>query len=114
VDDKSNEITAIPDLLDLLTLNGAIVTIDAMGCQKNIAARIINRNADYILALKGNQGTLRDDVELFFTEQEARDFADTRVFRHTTTGKIMVAWRSGSMPSAQISNGCETATRGPD
>ena len=87
VDDKSNEITAIPDLLDLLTLNGAIVTIDAMGCQKNIAARIINRNADYILALKGNQGTLRDDVELFFTEQEARDFADTRVFRHTTTGK---------------------------
>ena len=74
VDDKSNEITAIPELLDLLTLNGAIVTINAMGCQKEIAAKIVERGADYVLALKGNQGTLREDVELFFSEQEARGF----------------------------------------
>jgi Transposase DDE domain/DDE_Tnp_1-associated len=57
VADKSNEITAIPELLDLLTVKGAVVTIDAMGCQKEIAAKIIDKGADYVLALKGNQGT---------------------------------------------------------
>ena len=57
VDAKSNEITAIPELLDLLTLKGSIVTIDAMGCQKEIAAKIVAKEADYVLALKGNQGT---------------------------------------------------------
>ncbi len=56
VADKSNEIVALPKLLDLLTINGATVTIDAMGCQRNIAAKIIDKDADYILALKGNQG----------------------------------------------------------
>lgn len=55
VDDKSNEITAIPALLDVLVLKGCIVTIDAMGCQKEIAEKIISKEADYILALKGNQ-----------------------------------------------------------
>jgi hypothetical protein len=63
VADKSNEITAIPRLLDMLTIKGAVVTIDAMGCQREIAAKIIEKEADYVLALKGNQGTLRDDVE---------------------------------------------------
>jgi predicted transposase YbfD/YdcC len=63
VDDKSNEITAIPELLDLLLLKGCIVTIDAMGCQKNIASAIIEQNADYILALKGNQGNLLEQTE---------------------------------------------------
>ena len=87
VDEKSNEITAIPELLDLLELQGAIVTIDAMGCQRDIAAKIIDKKAHYLLALKGNQGSLREDVELFFTEQQARDFADTRVTRHVTTEK---------------------------
>ena len=61
---KSNEITAIPELLDMLVLDGAIVTIDAMGTQKAIAQKIRDNGADYILALKGNQGTLRQDAEL--------------------------------------------------
>ena len=87
VADKSNEITAIPELLDLLTIKGAIVTIDAMGCQREIAKKIVSRQADYVLALKGNQGTLSDDVELFFTEQKACKFKDTKVSRHETLEK---------------------------
>ena len=87
VADKSNEITAIPELLDLLTVKGAIVTIDAMGCQKEIAKKIVEKQADYVLALKGNQGTLSDDVELFFTEQKACKFTDTVVSRHETLEK---------------------------
>ena len=81
VDEKSNEITAIPELLDLLALKGAIVTIDAMGCQKKIAEKIIDKGADYVLGLKGNQGSLRDDVELLFTEQMACGFKDVAVSR---------------------------------
>lgn len=65
VDEKSNEITAIPKLLELLDLKGHVVTIDAMGTQKAIAQKIIDKNGDYILALKGNQGTLNEDVRLF-------------------------------------------------
>lgn len=84
VADKSNEIVAIPRLLDMLAIEGAIVTIDAMGCQREIAAKIIARKADYVLALKGNQGTLRDDVELFADEQKANDFKDTTVSRDET------------------------------
>ena len=64
--EKSNEITAIPALLNTLELKGCIVTIDAMGCQTAIAENIIKRKADYILALKGNQGTLHGDVKDFF------------------------------------------------
>jgi Transposase len=63
VDEKSNEITAIPKLLDVLVLKGCFVTIDAMGCQKEIAKKIIEKEADYILALKGNQGCLEEDAE---------------------------------------------------
>jgi predicted transposase YbfD/YdcC len=65
VNEKSNEIVAIPALLDMMSIEGAVVTIDAMGCQRDIAAEIIGKKADYILALKGNQGTPRDDVEVF-------------------------------------------------
>ena len=72
VTEKSNEIIAIPKLLDLLTIEGAIVTIDAIGCQREIAQKIIDKKADYILALKGNQGSLRDGVELFVAEQGRR------------------------------------------
>ena len=79
VGEKANEIVAIPALLDMLSIEGAVVTIDAMGCQRDIARKIIDKRADYILALKGNQGTLRDDVELFANEQKARGFADTKV-----------------------------------
>lgn len=66
VDDKSNEITAIPKLLMQLDIAGAVVTIDAMGCQTAIAQQIIEQEADYLLSLKGNQGTLHEDVKLFF------------------------------------------------
>jgi predicted transposase YbfD/YdcC len=87
VAEKSNEITAIPRLLDVLTIKGAIVTIDAMGCQREVAAKIVEKEADYVLALKGNQGSLRDDVEAFFTEQAERRFADSAVSRHETVEK---------------------------
>lgn len=64
--DKSNEITAIPDLLAMLDLSGAIVTLDSMGCQTKIVERIIEKEADYVIGLKGNQGTLNDDVRFLF------------------------------------------------
>jgi predicted transposase YbfD/YdcC len=66
-DEKSNEITAIPELLDLLEIKGCIVTIDAMGCQKKIVEKIVvEKEADYILSLKGNHSNLHADVKLFF------------------------------------------------
>ena len=65
-DEKSNEITAIPELLKVLSVNGCIITIDAMGCQKNIAKQIIDAGGDYVLALKGNQSTLSEQVEEVF------------------------------------------------
>jgi predicted transposase YbfD/YdcC len=84
VAEKSNEIIAIPKLLNMLTIEGAIVTIDAMGCQRDIAKAILDKKADYVLALKGNQGSLREDVELFVTEQTTRGFADTEISQNTT------------------------------
>lgn len=66
VDEKSNEITAIPELLDLIDITGDIVTIDAMGCQRDIAAKIREKEADYVLALKDNQETLHEDVSDYF------------------------------------------------
>jgi predicted transposase YbfD/YdcC len=64
--EKSNEITAIPTLLEMLELKGCIVTIDAVGCQKDIAKHIIEAEADYDFGFKGNQGTLHEDVRLYF------------------------------------------------
>jgi predicted transposase YbfD/YdcC len=84
VAEKSNEIVAIPALLDMLAIEGAIVSIDAIGCQRDIAEKIVVKKADYVLALKGNQGTLREDVELFATEQKAKGFKDTKVSHHQT------------------------------
>src|SRR3984957_16626779 len=84
VSEKSNEIIAIPALLDMMAIEGAVVTIDAMGCQRDIAAKIVAKKADYILALKGNQGSLGAGVEVFAAEQNARDFADTRITTHET------------------------------
>lgn len=78
-EEKSNEITAIPKLLDALRLEGATVTIDAMGCQREIARKINDKGADYILALKNNQPTLAEDVRLFDAEQSAANFADAAV-----------------------------------
>jgi predicted transposase YbfD/YdcC len=84
VTEKSNEITAVPKLLDMLAIEGAVVTIDAMGCQRGIAQKILDKKADYVLALKGNQGTLRGDVELFVAEQKANGFKDTTISRDET------------------------------
>jgi predicted transposase YbfD/YdcC len=84
VAEKSNEIVAIPALLDMMAIEGAIVTIDAMGCQRDIAEKILDKKADYVLALKGNQGSLREDVEIFAAEQKANGFKDTKVSRHET------------------------------
>lgn len=84
VAEKSNEIVAIPQLLAMLAIEGAIVTIDAIGCQRDIAAAILAKNADYVLALKRNQGTLCDDVELLAAEQKANGFKDTLISRHET------------------------------
>ena len=84
-DDKSNEITAIPELLRLVDIQGAIITIDAMGTQKAIAAQIIEQKADYVLALKGNQETLHDAVIEYIDEQFENDFAGLDVRHHTTT-----------------------------
>lgn len=76
VDEKSNEITAIPALLDLLLLKGCIVTIDALGCQREIAATIIEKEADYVLALKENHETLSHAVAHLFADAEETAFAD--------------------------------------
>ncbi len=67
-DEKSNEITAIPKLLEMLVLDGSVVTIDAMGCQKKIAEKIIGGNGDYVFSLKGNHGTLHEEVKLFMDD----------------------------------------------
>ena len=79
VAEKSNEIVAIPKLLEMLAIEGAIVTVDAMGCQREIAQKVVEKKADYVLALKGNQGSLRDDVELFVAEQKTAGFKDTKI-----------------------------------
>lgn len=74
VNSKSNEITAIPALLKLLDISGCVITIDAMGCQRAIAKQIVDKGADYLLSLKGNQSTLHEDVKLFFEDARAHDF----------------------------------------
>jgi len=76
VDEKSNEITAIPKLLDALALSGTVVTIDAMGCQRSIAAKIVAKQADYILAVKDNQGSLLDGIKDSFRMLDADAVAE--------------------------------------
>ena len=82
VEEKSNEITAIPQLLDQLDVTGAVVTIDAAGCQRNIADEIVAGGGDYVLALKGNQETLHRNVTDLFAKLLEEDFGDTPVSRH--------------------------------
>lgn len=81
-EEKSNEITAIPVLLENIDVSGAIVTIDAAGCQKNIASQIINARGDYIFSLKGNQGNLHKAVKKWFVSQMANGFADATVRKY--------------------------------
>jgi len=87
VDAKSNEITAIPKLLEMLEITGALVTIDAMGCQVEIARDIVERKADYCLAVKDNQPTLCNGIEDFFGDHLEDDFARTPVRRYETEEK---------------------------
>jgi len=87
VDEKSNEITAIPLLLEALNLTGCIVTIDAMGCQREIAKQIVDQEGDYVLSLKGNQGHLHEDVGEMFAYLEKIGFADVAHDYHKTVNK---------------------------
>ena len=84
-DEKSNEITAIPELLRLVDIKGAIITIDAMGTQKAIAEQVVEGGADYVLALKGNQGALHQAVIEYIDEQLEGDLTDAQ--EHVTTEK---------------------------
>jgi predicted transposase YbfD/YdcC len=86
-DEKSNEITAIPELIDALDLSGSIVTLDAMGCQKEIARAIVGKGADYVLGLKGNQGALSDRVKDFFKVTEWLNYKDFAAWGHHTEEK---------------------------
>jgi predicted transposase YbfD/YdcC len=79
--EKSNEITAIPEVLDLVDVKGAVVTIDAMGCQKSIAAEIVKRGGDYVLPVKGNQGSLEKTLTGLFDDHLEDDFARVKVSR---------------------------------
>jgi len=84
VDQKSNEITVIPKLLELLDVSGCLVTIDAMGCQAEIAGQIIEGKADYVLAVKANQPTLHGGIVEYFLDHMEDDFARVKVSRHET------------------------------
>ena len=87
VAEKSNEITAIPELLQALALSGCIVTIDAMGCQTEIVQTIVEQEADYVLALKGNQGNLSQDVQEAFAYGQISDFDQVVHDYHKTVSK---------------------------
>ena len=90
-DDKSNEIMATPNLLNLLQLKDATVTIDVMGCQRDIAQRIVDRDGHYVLALKGNQSALQEDVATFMTDRIAQPQArscDTYETMEKSHGRI--------------------------
>lgn len=86
-EEKSNEITAIPKLLELLDIRGATITVDAMGCQRAIAEQVINQGADYIMGLKGNQENAHKEVEEYFTDACANAFKDVpHTFHETVDG----------------------------
>lgn len=84
VDQKSNEITAIPELLQLLDIKGCIITIDAMGAQKSIATQIIQKQADYVLTLKANHSKLHQAVQQWFEQHHPQGFADCQNNFHET------------------------------
>ena len=87
VDAKSNEITAIPKLLGIIEISGCLVTIDAMGCQTEIAQTISDGGGNYVLAVKGNQPTLHDGIARFFDRHLESDFSEVRVSQHRTEEK---------------------------
>jgi predicted transposase YbfD/YdcC len=86
--EKSNEITAIPELLDMLSIKDCIVTTDAMGCQKDIAKKIVkDKKADYVLALKENHPLLHDEIEEYFKDVEKEGFKDEKIQQYRTLEK---------------------------
>jgi predicted transposase YbfD/YdcC len=87
-DQKSNEITAIPELLKLLDISGCLITTDAMGCQSDIAADVIARGGDYLLAVKGNQGLLYRDIKAVFALANTADLRDTNTSENKGHGRI--------------------------
>lgn len=109
VDDKSNEITAIPKLLQMLELSGTVVTIDAMGCQRTIAQKIVDQKADYILAVKENQGQLLEEIQYSFrmlavdAVAEEVDGGHGRVERRTCSviGDLSLLEKASQWPSLQ-------------
>ena len=107
VDGKSNEITAVPQLLKMLSLAGTVVTADAMHCQRQVAQQVVEQSADYVLALKGNQGTLHDDVRLFL------DDPATPVAQASQSNRAMAGWRPAPPVSALTWPGCKRRTTGP-
>ncbi len=116
-EEKSNEITAIPKLLETLRISGCIVTIDAMGCQKKIAEKIVEKDADYVLALKGNQTKLAEEVETFFDVADHMDYKNISVDYYETKdanhGRIEYRrhWTSdsiGDLKNAKLWKGINT------
>lgn len=87
VDEKTNEITVIPEVLRMLSLKGSVVTMDAMGCQPAIAQQIIDQEGDFVIALKGNQGLLHEDVKTFFELESKNNFTDVSVDFYKTSEK---------------------------
>jgi predicted transposase YbfD/YdcC len=92
VADNPNEIVAIPALLDMLVIEGAVITIDAMGCQRSIAQKTLDKKTDYLFSLKGNQSSLRDDVELFAAGQMARGWQQKTPHRRHGGGRQRAMW----------------------
>jgi hypothetical protein len=103
--DKSNEITAIPQLLKMLEIKGCIITIDAMGCQKAIAETIVEQKADYVFSLKGNHSLLQDDVNLFFKIKKNMILSRYRTIITKAPTPSMVKLKSVDIGQLQISTG---------
>ncbi len=102
VSEKSNEITAIPELLERLDISGSIITIDAMGCQSKIAQQIVDNGGDYILSLKGNHGNLHDDIKTWFDGQSNQadkttelDYGHGRIEQRTLYASSDIDWLNG-------------------
>ena len=110
---KSNEIVAIPKLLDMLAIEGAIVTIDAMGCQREIAAKIIARKADYVLALKGNKEPFRRMSNASPVNRKPGISRIPRSAGTTRSMAIMAASKPAPSPSSMMSAGSRSVTNGP-
>lgn len=111
---KSNEIVAIPKLLNMLAIEGAIVTIDAMGCQREIAHKVIDKKADYVLALKGNQGSARARMSRpLWPSRRPHDSKTPQSARTTRLTAITAASKPEQPPSSTMSPGCSNVMTGP-